>query len=133
MSGARSFHLGDILSITTGRLVSPHHIDGVYDILNWMTGDNLFTHQLPRASDECAPSLRAQHPDLADMEVPEFGGEAEVITWLAVQVERFGETREVAPLAAEDHTRIDPFDELRAMKPDVQIIGVEVPEGPVAP
>ena len=61
----KQFHLGDVLSITTGRLVSPRHIDGVYDILNFMTGDNLFTHQLPRAFDECKPYLVAQFPQLA--------------------------------------------------------------------
>jgi hypothetical protein len=37
----RPFHLGDVLTITTGRLVSPRHMDGVYDVLNFMTGDNL--------------------------------------------------------------------------------------------
>ena len=65
MPSTKTFHLGDILSVTTSRLVSPRHIDGVYDILNWMTGDNLFTHQLPRASRECEGPLLAQHPDLA--------------------------------------------------------------------
>jgi hypothetical protein len=35
----RAFHLGDILSVTTGCLVSPRGIAGVCDILNWMTGE----------------------------------------------------------------------------------------------
>lgn len=46
----KRFHLGDVLSITTGHLLSPRHMEGVYEILNHMTGDQLFTHQLPRAS-----------------------------------------------------------------------------------
>lgn len=66
--GVRNFHIGDILSITTGRLVSPRRMDGVYDILNYMTGDDLFTHQLIRAAEECAPALREQHPDLTDVD-----------------------------------------------------------------
>lgn len=103
MTQTSSFHIGDILSITTGRLVSPRHIDGVYDILNWMTGDNLFTHQLPRAAGECAE-------------------------WLAEQVRQHGETREVAPLAAEEHTYVDPFCELRMMKPDAEVIAVLLPD-----
>src|SRR3989338_2928760 len=65
----KQFHLGDVLSIATNRLVSPRHIDGVYDILNFMTGDNLFTHQLPRASDECKPYLVKQFPQLAATEM----------------------------------------------------------------
>ena len=91
---AREFHLGDILSITTGRLVSPRHIDGVYDILNWMTGDNLMTHQLPRACGECEGPLRAQHPDLAEITVPdELDSEAKVLEWLGTITSRYSEKR----------------------------------------
>ena len=131
----KPFHLGDILSVTTERLVSPRHIGGVYDILNWMTGDNLFTHQLPRACGECKGPLLAQHPDLAAIVPPETFGdgtkdsaEEAVNRWLAEQVAIYGETREVAPLAAEDHTAIDPLAELRMMKPDAEIIAVVVPD-----
>jgi hypothetical protein len=125
----KTFHLGDILSITTGRLVSPRHMDGIYDILNWMTGDNLFTHQLPRAVDECQEPLLAQHPDLAAITPPEnFGGKETVDRWLAEQVAAYGETREVTPLAADEHSSIDPLAELRMMKPDAEIITVIVPD-----
>jgi hypothetical protein len=128
----KTFHLGDILSITTGCLVSPRHMDGICDILNWMTGDSLFTHQLPRACDECSGPLLAQHPDLAAIVPPEsFGDDPEqgVARWLAEQVAVYGETREVAPLAADDHTRIDPFAELRIIRPDAEIVTVVVPDG----
>ena len=74
----KKFHLGDVLSITTGRLVSPRHMDGVYDILNFMTGDNLFTHQLPRASDECKPHLLAQFPQLAEVDTSGVNGKNHV-------------------------------------------------------
>lgn len=122
----KSFHLGDILSVTTGYLVSPRHIDGVYDVLNHMTGDNLFTHQLPRASDECSPHLLAQHPDLAEVPVPdEFDGKEHVERWLAEQVARFGEYRDVAPLAEADHTRIDPIAELQMMRPGMPVVVVD--------
>jgi len=60
----KRFHISDVLSVTTGRLVSYRHMDGVYAILNFLTGDNLFTHQLPRAMDECRPWLRTQFPKL---------------------------------------------------------------------
>jgi len=129
MTDTKTFHIGDILSVTTGLLVSPRHIGGVYDILNWMTGDNLFTHQLPRAMDECAPSLRAQHPDLAAIVPPaDFGDSREAVeAWLAEQVTRFGETRQVAPLDPADHTYIDPVTEIRMMAPHAEIIAIEVP------
>jgi hypothetical protein len=133
MSATKTFHLGDILTITTGRLVSPRHIEGVYDILNWMTGDNLMTHQLPRASEECQGPLLAQHPDLAAIVPPDdFGTDpkAGVEAWLAEQVAVYGETREVAPLAADEHTYIDPFTEMRKVAPQAEVITVVVPDEP---
>jgi hypothetical protein len=127
MPETRDFHLGDILSVTTGLLVSSRHIDGVYDILNWMTGDGLFTHQLPRAGEECKGPLLAQHPDLAGVQVPDaFTGKEHVLAWLAEQVERYGETRPVTPLAEADHTRINPLDELRMIRPDMPVIAVDL-------
>lgn len=130
----KRFHLGDVLTVTTGCLVSPRHMGGVYDVLNWMTGDNLFTHQLPRAMDECEPHLKAQHPDLAAIEVPAFDGDdrdvlkAQVDAWLAVQVARFGEYRDVAPLGVGEHTVIDPMAELAMNHPHMKVIEVRVDE-----
>ncbi|MFE7744461.1 hypothetical protein [Nocardia sp. NPDC057455] len=121
----KQFHIGDILSVTTGVLVSPRHIGGVYDILQWMTGDVLWTHQLPRACEECAPALGEQFPELAAVEVPEgLNSEDEVLDWLAGLAQQHGETRQVAPLPKEDHTSIDPITELRMMRPDMQIVPV---------
>ena len=56
MSESKRFHISDILSITTGRLVATRHVEGIYDILGFMTGEELFTHQLPRASSSAARS-----------------------------------------------------------------------------
>lgn len=89
--GMKLFHISDVLSITTGRLVSTRHMQGVYEILNYMTGENLYTHQLPRASRECAPAILAAHPDLATITVPDDLADDGVRgTWLRVQAKRFG-------------------------------------------
>lgn len=87
----KAFDLGDILSITTGMLVSPRRMTGVYEILNWMTDDNLFTHQLPRATVAMRPILLAQHPQLAVIEVPTLDATT-AVDWLTAQKQRFGET-----------------------------------------
>lgn len=122
----RDFHIGDILSITTDRLVSPRHVDGIYDILNFLTGDNLFTHQLPRAVRECKPHLLRQHPQLKDVAIESIEAlpeewtreqrEAAVNAWLSGAVKRFGETLPVEPIPADDHERKDPWDELVIMR-----------------
>jgi hypothetical protein len=64
----RSFHLGDILTVVIDRLLSPRGMDGVYDILNYMTEDTLYTHQLPRAARECKPHILSQHPELEEID-----------------------------------------------------------------
>ena len=108
----RDFALGDILSVTTERLVSRDHIDGVYRILNFMTGDDLFTHQLPRANNECRGPLLAQHPQLETVVVPdEFADEAHVWAWLSEQEQTYGLCLPVSPLV-EGHAVIDPIEEL---------------------
>jgi hypothetical protein len=96
---------------------------GVEDILTWMTGERrLVTSQLPRAGDECRGPLLAQHPDLAGVEVPDFGDIPDeagqrVERWLTGQAAIYGEFREVAPLHADDHTPIGPLTELLMAKP----------------
>jgi hypothetical protein len=95
---ARAFPLGDILSVTTGRLLSRDGIDGVYQILNYLTGAPVFTHQIPRAVDHCQLPLLRQHPELLDV-VPQTNAEIEQIeAWLTEQEQRFGETLEVSPI-----------------------------------
>lgn len=129
---AREFHIGDIISVTSGKLVSPRHIAGVHELLDHLTGDVLLTHQLPRASRECEGRLREQHPDLAAIEVPDWSDvprdqiETAVMTWIAAQADEHGSTRQVQPLPADDHTRIDPIAELRMLRPDAEIITVNL-------
>lgn len=109
----KQFHLGDVLSIITSHLVSPRYIRGMYDILNFMTGEYLFRRQIPRAIDECKPHLVEQFPQFTgaeiDSAVAELGnalkaksGEAEtkkiIADWLTKQVAKYGEMFAVKPL-----------------------------------
>lgn len=127
---ARMFDIGDVLSVTTGRLVSARGIEGVYDILGYMTRDNLLTHQLPRAQVACNPVLCAQYPDLPnEANVPELTPEAWQ-GWLREQRDRFGDTLEVVPLAEWEHR--DPVAELVAKKGAENVVVVVVPEPEVA-
>jgi hypothetical protein len=105
----RAFHLGDILSVTTHRLVSPRRMEGVCDILGWMTGEQPYVHQVPRMIRECEGPLLAQHPDLAAVPAPSgFGSEREAHRWLATQIAVYGVTREVKPLPVTETRMINP-------------------------
>lgn len=71
----KMFSIGDILCITTGRLVSSRGIEGIYDILGFMMDETLWTHQLPDASKICKPLLLEQFPWLDSPEVDFAVGE----------------------------------------------------------
>jgi hypothetical protein len=127
-------------------------MDGVYDILNFLTGDNLFTHQLPRAMRECEPWLRTQFPDLfpespkmaahieaMDKLVAEDGAagrggrelrQAGISKWLHVVQKDFGlpDMLPVYEMASEMHTRIDPIKEAQSMVGDDRVIVVRPSE-----
>lgn len=139
----REFDLGDILSITTERLLSERGTDGIYDILNYMTQDNLWTHQLPRAGRECAPVLREQFPQLCTEEVQRdvegicfrllACGEVRSVCqhmlseWLEAEREKLGASFKVKPLAQYAHTFQEPYSELVDMVGADKIIAVEMP------
>lgn len=127
MTNTKQFHIGDIISVTSGRLVSPDHIGGVDNILGWMVDEDLMTHQLPRVSDECAPTLRALFPDLSSIEVPDsINSEETLQSWLASITPVYGLHRDVPKLARDDHARIDPVLELQHMVGADRVIAVEV-------
>lgn len=107
---AREFDLGDVISITTGRLVSPRLIDGVYDILNFMTGDDLYTHALPRACEAMRPVLLAQHPQLRDVEHSHVTTE-NWREWMDDLYARFGRSLMVAPCQPCDFQSMHPLSE----------------------
>jgi len=119
-----SFPTVDVLSTITGMLVGS--IGGVYEVLNWMTGESVFTHQLPRISREAQPVIVAMHPTLQ-----QAVDEAEQVTpenwtaWRDLWLERYGPTIEVPKMNHHEHERVDPLSEAAEhFRPD-QIIGVQ--------
>lgn len=143
---SRKFHLGDVLSITHDRLVSPSRMDGVCSILNYMTGDNLFTHQLPRAAKQCKPELLRQHPRLSTPEVDfQIAKLAEMLQsesgksdaanlvagWLLTMTLEYGETLEVQPLRPADYESKNAAEELEALVGRGRVIAID-PHQPIA-
>ena len=127
---SRDFDLGDILSITDGALVSSRHIGGVYDILGYMTGESLMTHQLPRCMDECRPYLLAQHPQLDGVGLPDDVERTQegVMAWLDTEKVIYGDTLSVEPLAPGQHEYRDALAELDQMAGNRPVIVVHAGE-----
>lgn len=122
----KSFSIGAILSVTTGVLLAD--IGEVHELLDHMTGDTLFTHQLPRAATECVGPLREQFPQFDGIEVPTFDAPEYYAEWASDQGHAYGDWHEVRPLEPGQHVRRNPLAELAEMtRPDAEII-VVVPE-----
>lgn len=126
MSTARTFGLGAILTVTLDVFLVDD-IGDIYGLLNYMTGDNLFTHQLPRAAGECKPALLEQHPQLADVAAPALPDAAAYKAYLAELEKVHGAELSVTPLAAGAHRHINPLTELADMMPGKPIITVIAP------
>jgi len=123
-------------------------MDGLYEILNFLTNDAVFTHQIPRIMGECRPWLWSQFPQLmkdsprmnellTDLDVarePVVGDKEKLAVVIAAWVERvrqeFGlpEQIPVYELGADMHTHIDPLEEAKAMVGEERVIPV-TPKG----
>ena len=131
MVESQEFHIGTVLSILTDKLLSPKHIGGVYEILEYMSGEKgLMTHQLIRVSDEVKPYLVQQHPELAKVVVPDGLNDWDsVFGWMDTELyDKFGEMIPVSPIPKEAHTMIDPISELSMRAPHMKIVVVEPEE-----
>lgn len=127
----RIFPLRVVLTVTTELLLTKIKSDddnGVgdfYDILNYMTQDNLWTHQLARAMRECKPWILRWYPELTlDKELtnlketlkfcPTRQDEITCIeNWLRFLVDTnlCKAEYELEPIPMDDHEHKDPYDE----------------------
>jgi hypothetical protein len=95
------FHLGDVLSVTTSMLLSPRYMDGVYELVRYLTGEQPAFDQLEATMVRCRPYLLALRPelealDLTGIEFENWRG------WLEQQTVVYGEWVEIArPLPGE--------------------------------
>lgn len=128
MSETKDFHISDVLTMTTGKLVSSRHMDGLHELAEWMAGEPVWTHQLPRIMREARPILLAAHPRLAETNcdgvTPENLTER-IAEWAA----QFGETLPVPRMTPDQHERIDPISELAEKVDPDRILVVEASHG----
>ena len=106
----KEFPLADVIGAVTGYLLGP--ISGIYEISQFMSGEPIWTHQLPRICREICSVVLTQHPQLSPIII-----EAPMVTcdnWqemLAGWRQRFGETLPLHPMSLHEHERIDPLSE----------------------
>lgn len=117
MTETKAFPTAVVLSTITGRLLCD--IGGIYEVLSYMTGESVFTHQIPRIGREAEPVILAAHPHLR-----EAVREAALVNpdnwqeWRDRWIERYGAEIAVPKMTAAEHKAIDPITELQAMAPN---------------
>jgi len=126
---SREFPTAVVLTIATGRFVCDD-LSNLQDCTEYLVGEPVWTHQLPRVWGEVAPWLIARHEECrrAESNVPALDGlliamknpKRACRQWLKKL--DLPETLTVEPIPKDDHTSIDPLEELQAMKPDAEVI-----------
>jgi len=148
----KQFSLRTLLTVTTGRLLTEpkgekdNGIADLYEVLDWMTSDSGFTHQLGRFDEECKPWLLRWFSEfgLAEACLDKLDQwisrtrdkpDAPVDAWLAeLQLlfpGKFHAYYDVPRIPQDDHERKHPWDELVAIRgTDEGIIPIEVGNSP---
>ena len=119
------FSLGQVLSIATGRLMCP--IGEVYEILNFLHDDKLFTHQLPRTSRDAGPWLRESLPWLDGITCDEVTRE-NCRDRLKHYEAKYGPLHSLEPIPHNEELKRQPITELEEMVGKDRVIVVD-PEG----
>lgn len=122
--------LADLLSVSTGRLLSHDHMGGVYRVLNFLTGDSLMTHQLPAACEAMRPVLLEQLPWLAEVVPPAEATNDEVLAWRDWAEVEYGEAFEVTAPPSSIWGEHDAVQELVLMVGADRVIPIVLPETP---
>jgi len=124
MSPEREFRTAAVLSAVYGWLLCD--IGEVYDVLSFLTGRSVFTHELPSAGKQAAPHVFAQLPAIAGLELSHVTRE----NWreeLAILEARFGPTLTLAPIGWNALADKSPLETLTEMVGEDRVIVVEVP------
>jgi hypothetical protein len=125
------FELGEILSVTTGCLLSRKLMGGLYDIMGFLIQDQgITTLGLLDMAEPCKAELIRQFPQFADIEVPEFEDDQAVWTYLQEQENKFGTYFEVKSMESVPPLRndLDVILDIRGNLDGVVVVNPDRPE-----
>ncbi len=111
----KEFDLGAILNISTSRLFT--NMDDVYDVLNYLTGDEIYSHQIPRVMKTAKSYVLSLYPELegigVDVAISSF---EDAKAFVDEQKKTFGEKLPLSPMSkADGYIPMDPIEEAEEM------------------
>lgn len=126
-------------SVTSGRLLTQpsranNGFDQIYEILEWMTDDQPFTHQLGRFAEECKQWIYQWHPEIIEADklienkLIEKCEAEDVKACQTAMLAKFGETITLQKVPQSYHEIKNATDELFEMgeKNGIKIVEVEL-------
>ncbi len=107
----KNFDLGTVLSLTTHRMLS--EMDKIQDALEYVTGDPIWTHQIPRVMGQVTPYVLSLYPQLEGVGLNEpINSKEEAIAFVNSQKEVFGDSLPLSPMSKSDgYSYVDPIEE----------------------
>lgn len=113
---SKQFDLGAILNITTGILFTS--MDDVYEVLNYLTGDSIFIHQIPRVMDAAKPYVLSLHPELEGVGVGvAINSFEDAKAFVDEQKKIYGNKLSLTPMSKTDgYSNVDPIEEAIEIK-----------------
>jgi D-mannonate dehydratase len=128
----KEFHIGDILSVTTGKALSPHLMDGLTEILEYMVREELQIYQMGPAARECTPYLLAEMPWLADISTEDVDHH-NIKEWLERVVSLYGEFHVVRPIHPEDHDHVSLIEGVQRMAGSKKVVEILPEDDEISP
>lgn len=113
---SKQFDLGAILNITTGILFTS--MGDVYEVLNYLTGDSIFIHQIPRVMDAAKPYVLSLHPELEGVGVGvAINSFEDAKAFVDEQKKIYGNKLSLTPMSKTDgYSHVDPIEEAIEIK-----------------
>ncbi len=99
----------------------------MYEILNFLHGENLFTHQLPRAMRDAEPWLEESLPFLAEVTLRDVTPENYKDVLLRCET-AFGALHSIEPIPRTEELRRHPITELEEMVGKDRVIVIDTDE-----
>ncbi len=121
----KKFHLSAVLTVVTHKYMCSD-VNELYQILNFMTGDSVYSTQLARVLLECEPEILLQHPQLKEVNGTEITTE-NCAEWLADKISKYGEYLPINTLVINLHEFKNPIEEYEEKYGDKKIITVKLP------
>lgn len=112
----RNFDLGTVLTITSGGILFTN-MDNVYDILNFLSNDKIYSHQIARIIKVAQVYVLEKYPKLDGVGKDIiFNSEQDVKAFIDEQKIIYGDSFALSPMSEEMYQYIDPIEEMMDMR-----------------